>query len=103
MVQMEDETYKKIIKDADDNRALSRIIRNICITIITAMVFIFVVMPVLNIQIDNYRREILRNNAVKQAEINVQIREIESKGLTVQEYLKWLEIKRDAENDKHED
>lgn len=94
MVQIEDDVYTKMLKDADDNKALIHITRCICATIIGLIIFFFVGLPWVSIQLDNYKNDILLNNSVKQAEINVQIREIESKGLTTQEYLDWLKIKQ---------
>lgn len=93
MIEINEADYKKLIKDANDNRS---IIKGI-ITIIIGIVLIFSVVSFsgtfANIIFKQYEANVQMQIALDEAENDVRIRKIESEGLTTEEYLKWLEVR----------
>lgn len=93
MIEIEDDAYEKLKKDANDNKAVLRLARTVCIFLF-AIVLLFVYgTKFIDISIEKYRASVNQEIAIEEAHSNVQIREIESTGLTTEEYLKWLEIR----------
>lgn len=93
MVEVEETVYEKLLKDANDNRAVLRIARIIAVSIVClAFLFIFVSKYV-DISLETYRAEVRNSVAIMDAKTTVQIREIESEGMTTEQYLKWLAVK----------
>lgn len=97
MVQLDEELYNKIKKDADDNRQIRSIIRWIIGLIIFLVLYFTAGQHLLNIQVQKAQAAADREMAILQAQINVRIREIESEGLTTEEYLKWYKIHHQVE------
>lgn len=97
MIQIDDADFAKLKKDADDNNQ----VKNICrifirgLVAITLLLFVYYGWGQDFLQLDIQRRtaEISRELAVLEAENEVKIREIESAGMEMEDYLKWLEIK----------
>lgn len=92
MVQLDEELYNKIKKDADDNRQLMSIFRWTVGLIIFLLLYFTTGQHLLNIQVQKAQAAADREIAILQAQNNVRIREIESEGLTTEEYLKWYKI-----------
>lgn len=81
MVQLEDNIYLKLKKDADDNNSVRRIVRYVLIALAMIVLYMTIGMPLIDIQLRKF-----------EAQSNVEIRRIESYGLTTEEYLKWYDI-----------
>ena len=97
MVQLDEELYNKLKKDADDNRQIRSIFRWVVGLIIFLVLYVTVGQYLLNIQVQKAQAAADREIAILQAQNNVRIREIESEGLTTEEYLKWYEVYHQAE------
>ena len=96
MIQLEDEQYQKLVKDADDNKQLVKITRSIIAAIIFLIVYFSYLLPMINIHIDQNRANMEQQiNIINAANIQ---REIESSGLSTEEYFRWLEIQAELEN-----
>lgn len=81
-VEIQDDEYKKLVKNANDNQAIMSIFR----WFVLIALFIFV-MAAYGCHALEMKKQIDR------AHISVEVREIESAGLTTDEYLDWLAIK----------
>ena len=96
MIQLEDEQYQKLVKDADDNKQLVKITRSIIAAIIFLIVYFSYLLPMINIHIDQNRANMEQQiNIINAANIQ---REIESSGLSTEDYFRWLEIQAELEN-----
>lgn len=94
MVQIEDEIYDKLKKDADDNRQIVRIVRAIIVVIIFCILFFSWGIRLIDLDIQRRTAELQTQIALTQAETNKQIMTIESEGLTTDEYFKWLNARK---------
>ena len=93
MTTLDDEVYNKLLKDANDNKQLVKIVRAAVILAIFIILFIFWGKPMIDFSIQQKRVEIECEIAIMQANNAVQVREIESAGMKMEDYLKWLEIR----------
>jgi len=98
MVQLDEDFYNKIKKDADDNRQIVSIFRWVVGVIIFLILYVTVGQRLLTIQVQKAQAAADREIAVLQAQNAVRIREIESEGLTMEEYLKWYRVCHQVEN-----
>ena len=94
MVQMEDEVYEKLKKNADDNLQVKKIIRLIISVIVLLVLYFGVISKIIDVQIKKYDAQIQQEVAVIQAETNVKVREIESSGMSMDDYIRWLDIQK---------
>ena len=90
MIQLEDEVYKKLKKDADDNRQIVSIVRWVAFAVLFLCIFFYWGKPMLELDIQRRQMELQCQMAIVKAENNVEVREIESKGLELDDYIKWL-------------
>lgn len=90
MVQIEDEIYTKLKKDADDNRQIIHIVRAVIAVIIFCILFFSWGIRLIDLDVQRRTAELQTQIALTQAKTNKQVMEIESKGLTTDEYFKWL-------------
>lgn len=97
MVQMEDEVYEKLKKNADDNLQVKKIIRIIVSVIVLLVLYFGVISKIIDVQIKKYDAQIQQEVAVIQAETNVKVREIESSGMSMNDYIRWLAIQKKSE------
>ncbi len=97
MIQIEDEVYSKMKKDADDNKQIVRIIRTVAAVIIFCILFFTWGTRLIDLDIQRRTDEMRSAVAVEQAKTNKQILSIESEGLTMDEYLKWLSVREDKQ------
>jgi hypothetical protein len=97
MIQMEDEVYEKLKKNADDNRQVKNIVRLVLIVVCLLVLYFGVISKFIDIQMKKYDAEIQREVAIAQAETNVKIREIESSGMSMNDYIRWLAIQKKYE------
>ena len=94
MVQIEDDIYTKLKKDADDNNQIKNIVRIIAGVLIFLVLFFSWGKPVIDLDIQRRAYELQTEMSLAQAHTNKQIMEIESEGMTKQEYFKWLEVRK---------
>lgn len=97
MIQMEDEVYEKLKKNADDNLQVKKIIRIIVSVIVLLVLYFGVISKIIDVQIKKYDAQIQQEVAVIQAETNVKVREIESSGMSMNDYIRWLAIQKKYE------
>jgi hypothetical protein len=93
MVQIEDDVYAKLKKDADDNRQIRNIARMVVVAIIFCVLFFIWVVPLINLDIQRRSAEMQTQIAITQAETNKRVMEIEKSDLSNAEYFKWLEVR----------
>ena len=94
MVQIEDEIYAKLKKDADDNRQIVHIVRAVVAVIIFCILFFSWGIRLIDLDIQRRTAELQTQIALTQAETNKQVMTIESEGLTTDEYFKWLNARK---------
>lgn len=82
-VELSDDQYKKLKRDADDNRSVKSLFRMIILTFILALFMFAYGCHALDMK-----------KQVDQAYTNVQVREIESNGMDDKEYMDWLEARK---------
>lgn len=90
MIQLEDDVYAKLKKDADDNRQVISIVRWIAFIIVFLFIFFCWGKQMLELDIQRRQIELQCQMAIIKAENNVEVREIESKGMEFDDYIKWL-------------
>lgn len=94
MVQMEDNVYEKLKKDADDNKQLVSITRIIVIGIIFCILFFTWGRDLMAISVQKKQAELQNQIAIEQAETNKRVMAIESEGMTNEEYFEWLTARK---------
>ena len=92
MVQLEDEMYAKLKKDADDNRSLKHIVWSViaagfCLTLLVTYGF-----DLLKLDIQRRQSEQQCQIAITQAETAVKTREIEQGDLKFEDYILWKTV-----------
>ena len=92
MVELDDKTYEKLLKDSNDNRSILRICRIIIIALVCIILLAPFVYKYIDISLDTYRAEVRNSVEILEAQTKVRVRNIESEGLTTDQYLKWLEV-----------
>ena len=95
MVQIEDEIYTKLKKDADDNRQIVRIAKIIAITIMFLIIFFTWGLRLIDLDIQKRTIEMQNQMMISQAKTNQQVMSIESEGMTKDEYFEWLTVRND--------
>ena len=93
MVELNDEVYAKLTKDANDNKQLVRIARIVAIVVVFLLFFFTWGKGMIDLDIQRRQIDLECQEAITRAENNVQVREIESSGMEIKDYLKWLEIR----------
>ena len=94
MIQIEDDVYEKLLKDANDNRQVVKIAG------IVAAVFIFIVLffswgrGVIDLDIQRRTAEMNSQIALANAETNAKILEIERGDMPMAEYVEWLKARK---------
>ena len=94
MVQLEDDAFAKLQKDANDNKQILKIIRLAILLGICFLLFITWGQKIIDLDIQRRTYELSINTQITQAETNRKIFEIESEGLTHEEYFKWLAVRK---------
>lgn len=93
MIEIDEAVYAQLQKDANDNKSILRLVRVGCIFIFLLIILIMYASRIIDISLENYRASVECRVAIIQAENNVRVREIESAGMTNEEYIKWLEVR----------
>ena len=92
MVQLSEENYARLKKDADDNLSIKSIVKWVVGLLIFAILYFTIGNQFLNIQLSRLQSSIAQESAIAQAETNKKVREIESSGMSTEDYLKWYTI-----------
>lgn len=92
MINLEDDIYKKLVKDANDNKQLVRIAWAVVSLVVFIVLFIFWGKPIIDMDVRRRQVDLECEIAIVQAENAVRVREIESAGMKTEDYLKWLDI-----------
>lgn len=87
MVELSDDEYKQLVKDADDNREIQRILRAILRWLALILLFVVFMLSYGCHAIDMQKQ---RDNAY----IQVEVRDIQSQGMSHEEYIEWLEASK---------
>ncbi len=93
MIQIEDDIYEKLKKDADDNRQIKHLCHLGVALVIFLCIFFTFGTQLINLDIQRRTSELNNQLSIEQAEINRKIIDIESEGMTKTEYFKWLEVR----------
>lgn len=90
MVHIEEDAFNKMKKDADDNRQIIRIVRYAALLIVFLFIFFSWGCQMVNLDIQRRQSELQCQMAIEQAKNNVEIKEIESDGMSFDDYIRWL-------------
>lgn len=93
MIEVSVEEYEKLVKEADDNASIIRITRIVIIGIICLVVIFTMLKPAFDVWLEEQKFENQLTNAKIEAANNKQVMDIESEGLSNEEYFKWLEVR----------
>lgn len=94
MVELDDEVYERLKRDADDNRQVMKIICIGVLLILLAIGYIVYGSKLVDISLKQREAEVQQELARLEAQNEVQVREIEQGDLTFDEYIKWLAAKK---------
>ena len=92
MKELTDTDYAKLTKDADDNRSIMFIVKCTVALVVALVLYFTIGQRVVNTWFESYNEQVKCEIAVMRARNDVLIREIQSEGMTTEEYLKWYEI-----------
>lgn len=95
MVQLEDDVYAKLTKDADDNKQIVHLVRIGIGFIIFLILFFTWGVRLIDIDVQKRTYDMEASIAIHQAEINKQVMTIERGDLSLDDYLKWVSIRND--------
>lgn len=90
MVELEDDVYAKLQKDANDNRQVVNVTKWLVILVMFFVIFFSWGRKIINFDVQRRQAELDCQIALIKAENNVEIREIESSGIDFDDYIKWL-------------
>ena len=93
MIELKIEDYEKLIKDADDNQTLRKIVTTIATTIVILVLIFFMVKPAFDVWLDTRKFEIQLQKSKTEAVMNKEIMTLEKEGMTNEEYFKWLSVR----------
>lgn len=92
MIQISDEDYAKLKKDADDNSAIKSIVRWVLLVIIIILLYCGIGSKIIDLEIRKCEANLQCEIATMQAQNAVEIRSIQSKDMSMDDYLKWYEL-----------
>ncbi len=101
MVQLNDDDYTRLKKDADDNRQVLAVVRWCVILIMFFVIFFTWGRRMLDLDISKRQADLNNQILIDRANINTQVKEIESNGMTFDDYIRWLEV-RESGDVQHE-
>ena len=93
MIEVDEDILAQLKKDANDNRQIVRIIRMVIATLLVLIFYFSFGLNWMNLQLEKQRSEIQSQITIAQAHNNVMVKQIESEGMTTEEYFKWLEVR----------
>ncbi len=97
MKEVPDKQYEQLVHDADDNRMVFKIaLIGFCVVLFIVLYF-SIGARFVDVWFESYNESIKREIATMKAKNDVLIREIQSEGMTMEEYLKWYEIYNKSE------
>ena len=92
MVQLPDEEYQKLKHDADDNNSIRFIVKCIVGLIVALTLYFTVGVRILNTWVGYYQDSVQCRVEEMRARNDVLIREIQSSGMEMDDYLEWYKI-----------
>ena len=92
MIQISDEDYAKLKKDADDNSSIKSIVRWIMLLVVIILLYFGIASKIIDLEIRKYEANLQCEIATMQAQNAVEIRSIQSKDMSMDDYLKWYEL-----------
>lgn len=95
MIELSENEFKKLKKDADDNNQLKSIIRFVVLVIVGIILYCTLILPFVNDYIHKQEEYSKHQMAIDDARTSVEIREIEQGSMSMDEYLKWLSVRKD--------
>lgn len=93
MIELKIEEYERLVKEADDNQTLRRIITTVAATIVILVLIFFMVKPAFDVWLDTRKFEIQLQKSKTEAIMNKEIMNLEKEGLTNEEYFEWLSVR----------
>ena len=94
MVELDDEVFKKLKKEADDNRQIVHIVYAIIGLVIGIILFFVWIKPILELDIHKRNIELQTYEIIEQSRAKKEAMSIESEGLSFDEYCRWLEVNK---------
>lgn len=93
MIELKIEEYERLVKEADDNQTLRRIVTTIAATIVILVLIFFMIKPAFDVWLDTRKFEIQLQKSKTEAIMNKEIMSLEKEGLTNEEYFEWLSVR----------
>lgn len=93
MIELKVEEYERLIKEADDNQTLRKIVTTIAATIVILVLIFFLIKPAFDVWLDTRKFEIQLQKSKTEAIMNKEIMNLEKEGLTNEEYFEWLSVR----------
>ena len=90
MVQIEDDIYTKLKKDADDNKQIIRIIRIAILFLMFVILYFTVGIDFIKLGIQQQAYQVEYQHALDSAKTNVDVLNIERDNMSMDDYIKWL-------------
>lgn len=94
MVQLDEIEYDQLKHDANDNNAMRGIAKIVMVCAIVIVLIYTIVLPIFNLWLDTQKTNLDIQSQKLQAMVNLEIKGIESKGMTNEEYFRWLEVRK---------
>ncbi len=99
-MELSEKEYRRLKKDADDNRQIVKIVTIVSIVILLLTGYFAYGRKAIDLQLQHQEADLQNEIALSKASTNVSIKEIEQKGMTLDEYLKWLEVRDELYSSK---
>jgi len=93
ITQIDSEELMELRKNANDNKQIVKLSKVITFGIIFLVIYFTWIVNLCNVLTKRFEADILAQTTITQAQANVQAREIESDGLTNEEYFEWLKVR----------
>lgn len=93
MIELKIEEYERLVKEADDNQTIHRIVTTIAATIVILVLIFFMIKPAFDVWLDTRKFEIQLQKSKTEAIMNKEIMNLEKEGLTNEEYFEWLSVR----------
>jgi uncharacterized membrane protein len=95
MVELSEAAYKRLKKDADDNRQVMKIVAIVTILFVIIFLYVIVGKPALKLMLQKSENDTRNEIVLEKARRNVEAMKIEKGDMTMEEYLRWLECRDD--------
>ena len=92
-MEISDREYKKLKKDADDNKQLVKIVTIIAVLIILIFGYFGYGRKAIDLHMQRQEADLQNEIALSRAKNNILIKEIEQQNMTLKEYFEWLDVR----------